>query len=418
VKDFAKVTQLTDNEARLPMFASLDAAVQADIDAGVHFGASLLVARGGKVIHRANLGTVAPNRPARSDDRYLLMSMSKVFTAVLVLRAIEAGRFQLDTRVDDLLPGFGYGGKEKATILQLLNHTAGLPTALVPPPVPLSAIGDLARKMKAMNRLKAVYEPGTRCAYTSGTGYDALGQVLVATDPKRRSFNQIAKEDLFDPLGMRTASFGLRVSHPKRVPVTHTPANENPSSSLIRKALNDWLGEGELPAGGAYAEIDDLFLFTEALIGRSKNGFQLLSPEMLDLARQNHTGNLKLEAIPPLERFAMLRQALASVGIFKAIAAARAAKGGAASQEKFPDYPANFTLLGSYVRGTGDFLTPAGLTASPNALAAMGGASTGWLIDTERDLTFIFLSAGFIEGLAHPRRLSRLADLAIAAIRD
>ena len=84
------MSQLTDKEAYLPMFASLDAAVQADIDAGLHFGASLLVARGGKVVHRANLGTVAPNRPAASDDRYLLMSMSKAFTAVLVLRAIEA----------------------------------------------------------------------------------------------------------------------------------------------------------------------------------------------------------------------------------------------------------------------------------------------------------------------------------------
>ena len=90
--------------------ARLDASVQADIDAGRHFGASLLVARGGKIVHRANLGAVAPNRPSANDDRYLLMSMSKAFTAVLVLRAIEAGRFQLDTRVDEVLPGFGVGG--------------------------------------------------------------------------------------------------------------------------------------------------------------------------------------------------------------------------------------------------------------------------------------------------------------------
>jgi hypothetical protein len=41
-----------------------------------------------------------------------------------------------------------------------------------------------------------------------------------------------------------------------------------------------------------------------------------------------------------------------------------------------------------------------------------GDCLTGWLIDTDRDLTFIFLSAGFIEGLAHPRRLSRFCDLA------
>jgi CubicO group peptidase (beta-lactamase class C family) len=42
------------DEAALARF---DAAVQADIDAGRHFGASLLVARGGRIVHRADLGT-------------------------------------------------------------------------------------------------------------------------------------------------------------------------------------------------------------------------------------------------------------------------------------------------------------------------------------------------------------------------
>ena len=415
------ITTLKPSDAGMDeaALARLDAAVQADIDAGLHFGASLLVARGGKIAHRANLGTVAPNRPAASDDRYLLMSMSKAFTAVLVLRAIEAGRFQLDTRVDEVLPGFGVRGKKEATVQQLLCHTAGLPTVPVPPPLPLTAIGDLPRKAKAIKRLKAVYKPGTRCAYTSGTGYDALGQVLVETDPKRRSFNRIAKEDLFDPLGMHNTSFGLRNDDPKRVPVSFTPANEGPTSSLIRHMFDDCMGtDAEFPAGGAFSEIDDLLLFTEALIGRSKNGFRLLSPAMFDHARQNHTGDLNLEAIPPRERLAMLRQVLGSGSIFQLVAAARAARGGKATENKFPPFPANFTLLGGYVRGRGDYHTPAGRTASPSALAAVGGATTGWLIDTDRDLTFIFLSAGFVEGLAHPERLSRLCDLAIAAIRD
>ena len=87
-------------------------------------------------------------------------------------------------------------------------------------------------------------------------------------------------------------------------------------------------------------------------------------------------------------------------------------------QQGFPDFPANFTLLGGYVRGNGDYHNAAGRTAKPSALSAVGGASTGWMIDTERDLTFIFLSAGFVEGMEHPRRLSRLTDLAIAAVRD
>ncbi|AYD90345.1 hypothetical protein D5R93_10645 [Actinomyces lilanjuaniae] len=71
-----------------------------------------------------------------------------------------------------------------------------------------------------------------------------------------------------------------------------------------------------------------------------------------------------------------------------------------------------------YVRGSDqhDHLTPAGLTASPQALAAVGGASTGLLYDPDRDLTVIILTAGFIEGLDHMRRLQQLNDLALAAV--
>jgi hypothetical protein len=109
---------------------------------------------------------------------------------------------------------------------------------------------------------------------------------------------------------------------------------------------------------------------------------------------------------------------VASAGIFQLFAAARAAKGGEAADDIKASFPANFSLLGGYVRGNGDYHTPAGSKASPSAMAAVGGGSTGWLMDTDRDLTFIFLSAGLVEGLKHPERLSRLSDLAIAAIRS
>lgn len=131
--------------------ARLDGSVQADIDAGRHFGASLLVARGGQVVHRANLGTVTPEgRPAADTDKYLLMSMSKTYTAVLVLRAIDAGRFGLNTRVAEVMPAFAAHGKTAATIGQLLCHTAGLPAAPVPAPLPLSSMGDLDRTSAAI----------------------------------------------------------------------------------------------------------------------------------------------------------------------------------------------------------------------------------------------------------------------------
>jgi CubicO group peptidase (beta-lactamase class C family) len=398
---------------------ALVAAVQADIDAGLNFGASLLVARRGQIGLRANLGVTSPGRPVADDDRFLLMSMSKAFTAVLVLRAIEAGRFRLDSRIGELLPGFGVKGKETTTVQQLLCHTGGLPSVPVPPPVPLSAVGDLNRKVEASKRLSAIYLPGTRCAYTSGTGYDVLGQILVETDPAGRNFNRIAQDELFGPLGMIHTSFGLAVDDARRVPASFTPSQTGAASPLMARLFNEWLGaDAEYPSANAFATIEDVFRFTEALIGRPASGHQLLSPAMFDLARKNQTGDMPLEALPPKERFLMLRQILASAGLRQFVATARAARGGKALSEPAPVFPANFTLLGGYVRGEGQHLTPCGLTASPTALAAMGGASTGWMVDTERDLTFVFLSAGFVEGFDHPRRLSKFADLALAAVRD
>ncbi|MFT3755707.1 MAG: serine hydrolase domain-containing protein [Pseudoxanthomonas sp.] len=414
--------QITPSEAGMDAaaLARLDASVQADIDAGLHFGASLLVARGGKIVHRANLGTVAPNRPAASDDRYLLMSMSKAYTAVLAMRAIEQGLFTLETKVAELMPGFGVKGKQDATMRQLLCHTAGLPSTPVSPPLPLTAVGQLQRLATAAAKLEAVYPPGTRCAYTSGTGYDVLGQIIVNTDPKRRPFRQIAQDEIFTPLGMRNTSFGLATNDPKRVPVSWTPKSWAPPSDIIGPVFNESLGaNSEYPCAGAFGTIDDVFRFTEALIGRGPDGVQLLKPETFALARQNASGSLKLEAIMPKNKPAMMFQMLRTAGLAKFLKVAKAARGGQASNDlQKVSQPANFSLLGGYTRGVGDYHNPAGRTASASAIAAVGGGSTGWMVDTERDLTFIFLSAGLMEGLQHPQRLERLADLAIAAIKN
>jgi len=59
-----------------------------------------------------------------------------------------------------------------------------------------------------------------------------------------------------------------------------------------------------------------------------------------------------------------------------------------------------------------------GHTASSRAFGAVGGGSTLLLVDPDRDLTFVFLSAGFIDGLDHFARLQQLSDLALAAVVD
>lgn len=403
--------------------AALDADVQKNIDQGRNYGASILVARGGKIAHRKTFGEVAGGRPAAAGDIYFLMSMSKAFTAVLVHQAIEAGRFSLDTKVADIIPAYGCKGKEAGTIGQLLNHTAGLPAAPVAPPLPIQKMGHLAEHAAAIAKLDAAYEPGTRCCYTSGTGYDMLGQILVETDPGRRSFRGIAREDLFEPLGMTDTAFGHSIDDPRRVPVSHTPSMMMPVSERIDSIFNDVGETREYPCAGGFSTINDLFTFTEAVNGRYgadvPSGYRIMSDDQLAMAKQNTTGELILEALPPSSKLQQARQMLGTFGITGLAKVMKGAKVADPSVGSQPDpFPAHFTLLGGYTRATGNGLTALGQTASHSAFGAVGGGSTMWVSDPEKDLTFIFLSAGMIEGFDHFRRLAGHADLAYAAIVD
>lgn len=366
----------------------LDASIQSDIDHGVNFGASIIVARGGIIGHRATFGTVAPGRSPANDDRYLMMSLSKSFTAALVLCAIDQGRFTIDTLASEILPEFAAAGKQRVTIRMLLTHTAGTFNGMAPPGITPGELGNLAKYVAAISALPAANVPGERVVYNTAASYAVLGQILVATDPKKRSFRDIAREDLFEPLGMADTVFGLGQDDPRRVPVSYTEKNTTPATQATLGAMNAGFIDGaEIPAGSAFAPIDDVFRFTEVWRQRGvAKGHRLVSPALFDYARQNHTGEMSNGA------WDFWREA-----------------------QGMPDFPANFTLMGGYVRGQGHFMNGLGYTASPEAFCAIGGGSTLWMIDPVRDFTFIFLSAGFLDGLAHFARLRRLCDLALAA---
>lgn len=369
--------------------ARLDANIQADVDEGRMFGGSIIVARSGVVAHCRQFGSVAPGREAAEDDIYLMMSLSKSFTAALILRAIDQGRFSLDTRAADILPAFGTGGKQRATIRHLLTHSAGTYSSFgMPAPLEPQDLGNLAKNVQAVSIQPATFVPGERVIYNPFASYAVLGQILVDTDPAERSFQQIAREDLFEPLGMTDMRYGLKVDAPRRVPVSYTERNSTPAATFTAAMMNKAFNENsEHPAGGAFGTAQDVFRFAETWRMRGDNGsHRFLSQALFDYAARNHTGTMS-----------------------------NGAWDGYREEHGLPDYPANFSLLGGYVRGDGHFMTGAGFTASPGTFYAVGGGSTMWLVDPQRDLTFVFLSAGFIEGLAHFQRLCRLSDLAIAA---
>lgn len=367
--------------------------ISRDTGAGLYDGAVIVLARGGQVVCHEAIGfsELASERRARSDDVYFGMSVSKSFTAAGVLRLIDQGRLSLSTRIADVVPGFGAKGKEAVTVRHLLTHTGGTwSNFFLPPPLRTDLdSGNLAKSVQAVCNLPLEFTPGSTCRYNPWASYAVLGDVLQRLDERRRRFRDIMAEDWFAPMGMSKTAFG--VPRAARVPLVLREAAEGATDRAVFDMLDRIADESfEHPAGGASTTAGDLFRFAEMWRrGGSYNGQRMLSPAMVDLALRVHSGDL------PNTFWDYSRQ-MRGIGPF----------------------PANMTLAGGYLRGEGQHFSPLGELASPRAFCAIGGGSTMFMIDPARDLSFVFVSAGLLEGLNHFARLACLNDLVFACVED
>jgi CubicO group peptidase (beta-lactamase class C family) len=401
--DDTTVARAISDAAHKPAEVGLDAAalarlgvsVQHDITTGVNHGAVVLIALGGKVGYLKTFGHAdqAAGRKTAVDDVYMLMSTGKAYTAGLVLQLIDCGRLSFDTKVAEVIPEFGVRGKQRVTVAHLLTHTGGTWAGFVPPPPGQwgASWGDMDEMTRLVSAQQAGHRPGERVIYNPFASYGILGEIVRRLDEQGRPFRQIAREQIFEPLGMVDSSFGLRVDHPRRVPLRMAETTPGAAEVSVMESLNQLVDETfELPAGMVFGTVRDVFVWTEMLRQRGRHdGGRLLSPAIVDYAYQNHTGD-KVNEFWDFNKEA----------------------------RDLAEFPANFSYGGGYVRGTGDYLTPFGFTASPGTFGAVGSGSTMWMVDPAHDLTFIFLSTGLLEGLHHFQRLRRLADLALAAIDD
>ncbi len=366
-------------------------AIEADVEAELYDGAAVLVARHGQVaLHEAvGFAERATQRRASPDDVFHLFSVTKAFTAVLVLRCIDRGEIQLTTPIAEVIPEFGVKGKQRVTVSQLLSHTGGMPPDL--PPMPIDRFGDLEAVALAVSNQALLVKPGLLVSYSPVGAFAVLGEVVRRLDGGSRPFRRIMDEDLFAPLGMKSTSLGL---HPDLASRFSPVVVRDPHPGLFpREALegmNAQMTEAfEMPGGGAVGTAHDLFRWTDVLRrGGELDGARILSPALLKLAITSHTGS---EPNHLFDSWCETR-----------------------GWESFPA----FIGLGFFLRGEGIFPMPFGLTASSSTFGGLGAGSTMFWVDPERDLAFVCLTTGLMEDSRNFERLQRLSDLVLAAVTD
>ncbi len=364
--------------------------VDEDTCAGRCDGAVLIVARHGKVVLREAVGKtdLTNDRPAGLDDVFCMMSVTKQFSAVRVLMDIERGKFSLTTPICEVIPEFGVKGKQNITVKHVMTHTSGI-NAQMPFGIPIDQLGNMEMVTTFLSNEPILFQPGSVCFYNATTSMSLLAVMVQRLDEAGRPFRKILEEDLFRPLGMKDTALGLPDRFKERLaPVAVRDRTPGLFDPLTLEAINFLVNEeSEMPATTGFSTAGDVFRFAEMLRrGGELDATRVLSPETVRLATTIHTGDMVNH---------ILDYAREDYG--------------------WPSFPANFGLT-FFIRGQGIFPMPMGLTASPGSFAGLGAGSNMFMIDPERDLTIVFLSAGLMEETRNLLRCQRIADLVIASV--
>jgi CubicO group peptidase (beta-lactamase class C family) len=364
--------------------------VDEDTCAGRCDGAVLIVARHGKVVLREAVGKtdLTNDRPAGLDDVFCMMSVTKQFSAVRVLMDIERGKFSLTTPICEVIPEFGVKGKQNITVKHVMTHTSGI-NAQMPFGIPIDQLGNMEMVTTFLSNEPILFQPGSVCFYNATTSMSLLAVMVQRLDEAGRPFRKILEEDLFRPLGMKDTALGLPDRFKERLaPVAVRDRTPGLFDPLTLEAINFLVNEeSEMPATTGFSTAGDVFRFAEMLRrGGELDATRVLSPETVRLATTIHTGDMVNH---------ILDYAREDYG--------------------WPSFPANFGLT-FFIRGQGIFPMPMGLTASPGSFAGLGAGSNMFMIDPERDLTIVFLSAGLMEETRNQLRCQRIADLVIASV--
>jgi CubicO group peptidase (beta-lactamase class C family) len=365
--------------------------IEADIARKRYHGAVILVARGGKVgLHQAIGHSHLPTtRKAGLDDIFTLFSLSKAFTNILTFRAIERGHFALTTRVVEIIPEFTGQVRERITFNHLLTHRTGIPTIFSPVEgMNLDILDDMIAGI--IQHVFPTEFPGQTVSYSPMVAHALMGEAIRRTDPARRSFRQIAHEELFEPVKMHSTAFGvrkdLRARHVPPVLLETTPLQPHPSSNNLGRHGAFEEENAEMPWVGAVSTTHDVYRFAEMLRrGGELDGARIVGPAILEQATQVRTGDLVNN-------------------LYAQLAVTRG----------WEPYPA-YIGLGFFLRGETVCPHQFGTLSSPRTYGNNGFGSTVFWVDPARDMTFVCLTAGVMTEGDNIERFQRLSDIALSA---
>ncbi|WP_246595433.1 serine hydrolase domain-containing protein [Actinoplanes auranticolor] len=232
----------------------------------------------------------------KPDAIFDLASLTKVYTALLVLRLVDQGKIDLDAPLRKYLPEFTGTGKGTITIAMLLAHTSALPVG-----AKVTGLPDNAARWKAVLTTPLVKGgvPGTTFRYSS-VGLMLLGRLVEKLTGK--SLDKALRDNLLTPLGLKDTGFQpLKwVTDKKRLVATDARSSRGLLRGTVHDDVCNHLG-GIAGHAGIFGTAKDVAVIGQLLLnGGTHNGKRLLSADVLKKALTNvNKGRKAIDADRP-----------------------------------------------------------------------------------------------------------------------
>jgi len=248
--------------------------------------ASYVLARRGKVFASKAMGFLRPDTdiPFRTDSPRQIASITKLFTAIALLRLYELGKLDLNESVSRYVPEFATDMHSPITVFQLLTHTGGVvgDSGYFLEPYPFEnplMQGKEWLKRGLAGPLQAA--PGSQWIYSS-FGFMVLGKALEAITGE--DFEDHITRTILKPLGMSRSAF--RPSLEKSGEICVASAEE---AAFLPKILDPrpWPGPPR-SSWGIFSTAEDLSRLGRCLAGGGElDGVRILGRKTVEAMGRN-----------------------------------------------------------------------------------------------------------------------------------
>jgi CubicO group peptidase (beta-lactamase class C family)/imidazolonepropionase-like amidohydrolase len=238
------------------------------------FNGSILIAKGSEVIYQRGFGYADNTKSIANtpDTPFRIGSLSKTFTALLIMQLFEENKLSLAEPVHNILPEYNSLEGQKITVRHLLDHTSGLPGHFALPGWKDGRYqNDFSRKkwLQIISQLDLLSEPGHQYQY-GNLNYFLLGRVIEKLTGM--SYLENLQKRVFQPAKMHNSGAELSGIRPN-IQTQGYRIGET-QGYQIQSALNIQVF---FAGANVYSTAVDLFKFEQALFSG-----QLLQKQTLD----------------------------------------------------------------------------------------------------------------------------------------